>query len=137
MVVDQHALGAELMDGPVSLADRAVHVVEIDGGGEAHEAVGIFRAEFRQFVIGDARQLAAGVGGADFLQRGVGQADQLAIVGHCVHVAEAHVEIGQRLHRQQAVDDIAKLGRQHHHAVEKAAGREVGVDVDDHGGNPS
>ena len=89
-------------------------------------------AKFGQFIVGDAGQFSAGFGRTDFFERRVRQADELAVIGNAVHVAEAGVEIGQGLHGQKPVDDIAKFWRERGHSVEEGPWREMRINIDDH-----
>ena len=55
--VDQHATGAEILDGTTRLRHRAFDIGQAKRCGEARETLRIFAAQLGHCVIGDAGEL--------------------------------------------------------------------------------
>ena len=108
--VELDAEGAEVAERAVDLLQRGIHVVEREGGGEAHEAVRIPAHQLGHLVVGPPRELRGDLRRADLLQRRNGQDEHLGVVGVCLHPPQAGVEVGEdRVEPEDALLVVAEL----------------------------
>ena len=129
--VDQHATGAEILDGTTRLSHGAFDIGQAKRCGEARETLGMFAAQFAHCVIRNAGELYTLGWTGNVLDCRIWQRDNLPVLAELVHFLEARVEIEQFSDAAQPLADILELGRDPGHFLEKALREDVAVDIDD------
>ena len=96
----------------------------------AREAIGIFRAELCEAVIGDAGEFRRRTGRRQRIERRQAERENLGVVVKLVHHLKAGIEIVDGAHALHAFTDIPRAARGARHSLEQARRKEMAERVD-------